>query len=451
MTLTDQVIGFVCSLTLLAGFIWVLTVYVRAGRGSRVAIVVSSWVLVVILYRVVLIVPKGWGMGWIVFMALGFVFIFAFWGVIDFVIHANLRLRGSAVARLAQGMGLLILSAALFVAAYFAPDLLDSLPLNVGFGGHFVGLLGAATAAILCFRAGAMAVYADRTAIPDLLAARNAKVGVAPGRDTYLAGEAVDASVRYEIKRDVDLRGARAELLYLNRYSYLTPDPRGGSLLVDETDSVVVGTQAIPQAGAKGRGKTLEHLVSLAMPEVVPPTGRGEITDVTWAVRVVLEISGGPNLRAEAPITVLSTRDTFSSRVEGEPEGPAECGMRFRLPARSFRAGALIEGGLVVSPRQGFEAQEVRIELLRRETVLRDDGNGDETVEAKETVAKGVSFGPKTSQKYDLRVAVPQRLACPSSETEHTYVGWFLRGVIERRLHSDYTLEQELNIYSGSF
>jgi hypothetical protein len=98
----------------------------------------------------------------------------------------------------------------------------------------------------------------------------------------------------------------------------------------------------------------------------------------------------------------------------------------------------------VVTPREAFEAREARVELVRRELVLRDDGNHHETVEARETVAGRARFHPRNSQGYAFGVVVSRNLSCPSSETARTYVGWFLRGVIDRGPRPDHAVEQEL-------
>jgi hypothetical protein len=64
-------------------------------------------------------------------------------------------------------------------------------------------------------------------------------------------------------------------------------------------------------------------------------------------------------------------------------------------------------------------------------------------------VAESTRLRSGILQEYPFGIAVPQRAsACPSSQTEHTYVGWFIRGVIDRKLHRDHTVEQELNIYN---
>jgi hypothetical protein len=145
VTLYEQAIGFVFVLIFVSAFVWALMLYARAVRRTRAAIVASSWLLVIVLYWVIfLVLPEDFGRGWIPFMGLGFVFVFAFWGVIDFAIHSDVRPRGGEGARFVQGMALLAFSAVLFVAAYFLPDALDSLPVDVGFGGFFVSILGAA-------------------------------------------------------------------------------------------------------------------------------------------------------------------------------------------------------------------------------------------------------------------------------------------------------------------
>ena len=322
-TLYEQAIGFIATLFFVSGFIWALILYSRAGRGIRAVVVALSWVLAIALHRVTFFaLPEDSELGWIAFMGLTFVFAFAFWGVIDLAIYSNARLKGGEAARFFQGAALLVLSAALFAAAYFLPDALGSLLTGAGFGVYFLGILGAALAAILCFRAGARAVYANRAAVPGLLAARKATAEVVPEKATYLLGETVHATVRISGRKDFDVSDVRADLLYTSRYSYLTPDLGGGSLLVDETDREVVDTERLPREGPIRKGKTAEHRVSLRLPTDAPPTGEGEITGVTWAIGVVLEVPGGPDVSAKAPTTVLSTRDTYGERSGREQEPP---------------------------------------------------------------------------------------------------------------------------------
>jgi hypothetical protein len=196
---------------------------------------------------------------------------------------------------------------------------------------------------------------------------------------------------------------------------------------------------------------TTEHRASLGLPTGAAPTGEGKITGITWAVRVVLAIPGGLDASARAPITVLAVRDTYAQRIETETEShhTQEVTMKFRLDGRSLRAGERVQGGLVITPHKDFEAKGVRVELVRREIVLREDGNQDETIEAEDSAADRTRFRPRTSQIFPFGMIIPGDLACPCSETERTYVGWFVRGTIDRGSRPDYVIEQELNVYNG--
>jgi len=346
---------------------------------------------------------------------------------------------------------LLVVSVALFVATYFVPGALDALPFDAGFGLYFLGILGTALAGVLGFRAGARAVYANRAALPGLLSAGKATVEVVPDKGTYTSGETVHATVRLTGKKVLEIDDARADLLYKNRYSYLTPDVRGGSLLIDAADREVVDTERLPTGKTLQKGKTTEYRVSFGLPTDAPPTGEGEITGVAWALDVVLSVPGGPDVRAESPVTVFSARDTYAGRSgrEQDPDSPRSAEIKLRPVGRDLRPGERAEGRLAITTREVFEAREVRVELVRREIVRRDDGNHHEAVEARETVAGRTRFNPRTSQGHPFSLVVPQDTRCPSSKTARTYVGWFLRTEIDRGPRPDIAAELELNVYGN--
>jgi hypothetical protein len=134
-----------------------------------------------------------------------------------------------------------------------------------------------------------------------LLAARKATAEVVPEKAAYLLGETVHATVWISGRKDFKVSDVRAGLLTTSRYSYLTPNSRGGSLLVDETDrEVVVDTECLPTGGTIRKGKTAEHQISFRLPTDAPPWGR-EITGVAWAIGVFLTAPGGPDVSVNAP------------------------------------------------------------------------------------------------------------------------------------------------------
>lgn len=62
---------------------------------------------------------------------------------------------------------------------------------------------------------------------------------------------------------------------------------------------------------------------------------------------------------------------------------------------------------------------------------------------------KGVRFRRRAPQQFAFDLDVPEELTCPCSETERTHVGWFVRGVVERKRRGHLVLEGELNVYDG--
>jgi len=166
---------------------------------------------------------------------------------------------------------------------------------------------------------------------------------------------------------------------------------------------------------------------------------------------VVLSVPDGSDVAGEAALTVFSALGTYGERSgrEQQPSQSRSVEMKLRPAGRDLRAGERVEGRLAITPRETFEAREVRVELVRREVVRRDDGNHHEAVETRETVAGRTRLLPRTSQGYAFGLTVPRDTRCPSSETARTYVGWFLRGVIDRAGRPDDVVELELNVYGG--
>ena len=85
---------------------------------------------------------------------------------------------------------------------------------------------------------------------------------------------------------------------------------------------------------------------------------------------------------------------------------------------------------------------------MRREIVPRASGNSSETVQASEVVDESPRFQTGLSREYAFAMDEPGA-AGPSLKTEQTYVGWWLRAVVDRGLAFDYELKQLLNVYNG--
>ncbi len=73
---------------------------------------------------------------------------------------------------------------------------------------------------------------------------------------------------------------------------------------------------------------------------------------------------------------------------EEDEEITGEQGLQVRLPQHEFRAGETISGVLAMQPTSEFSANEVRLELLRLETVTEKSGNTHEEIVQKLQLAR---------------------------------------------------------------
>ena len=280
------------------------------------------------------------------------------------------------------------------------------------------------------------------------------EIEVAAAKDTYLPGDVVNVSVRVTGKEDLDIQEGRVALVCANRYiyRYTTTDSDGDrvSRTSEVTEKAEAGNERILEEGTIRSGSYSGRDLVFKIPLTAPPSASGEITNVEWKIRVTLLIRGAPDVIEEMPLRVLSTSESYANWAENAPEldSSGACEMEFRLARGSLRIGERIEGTLVLTPRQDFEARSLRVELVRREIVPRASGNTSETVQASEVLDESPQFQTGLSREYAFAMEVPGA-AGPSLKTEQTYVGWWLRAVVDRGLAFDYELKQLLNVYNG--
>jgi hypothetical protein len=127
----------------------------------------------------------------------------------------------------------------------------------------------------------------------DQLSVRKAEVEVMPEKGTYLPGEVVNVSIRVKSKEDLDIQNAWVALLYSNRYAYLTRDPRGGSMLIEATDEVAVGTEPFMKGGRSGRATSPSTGPLSGCPTRCRPRDRANYQRL-WKVKATLDVNEGP-------------------------------------------------------------------------------------------------------------------------------------------------------------
>ena len=128
----------------------------------------------------------------------------------------------------------------------------------------------------------------------------------------------------------------------------------------------------------------------------------------------------------------------------GVSNEPDQADLALALPGLETVIGQQIGGQLSVMPHKDFST-EVRLELVRRESVYYGDGNLKETT-LPFKLAGNTQFVAGQPQASPFQVVIPPD-APPSIETPHGQITWRIKGILARRLRQDTLVEQEILVY----
>lgn len=282
---------------------------------------------------------------------------------------------------------------------------------------------------------------------------KKAEITVAPERPVYVLGETVQADVRVEAQKGLQVGRGVAELVASTRFRVRDRDGVGEDRNdTDETwhtDDVVVGQATLLEHATLADGQVVEERVAFAIPREAPPSGEGSITTVRWEVRVRLEVKGF-DAKASAAVTVLSPPSYALAATHQPPEHKADdCLIELSLGHRSVPAGGTLEGTVAVTPRAEMKAKRLRMRLERFESVPARMGNSSTDKVAQAVLADDLGTMPAgVRATFPFTIPLPAKL-CPSLSTGHSTVRWRLVAEVDRRLRKDEEVEVAVNVYSA--
>ncbi len=295
----------------------------------------------------------------------------------------------------------------------------------------------------------------------DLLKGGKATLGVALDRPSgsYYPGQIVHATVLLQSDKDLTVREGRVALVrheeYQYRYRHQTRDSHGhvqtstGSRWA--TDEREVNRQIFLQEGVIPGGSVRTFQFNLAVPPDAPPTcAGGKIIKLKWLVKATLDRKMAADVNSEAEVTVLMG-------PRGQATGPGQYGMSnepeeaqvtLALPRAEWRVGETIGGQLVIRSQKDFDVTEIRVELVRQESVPREEGNTAEQTQTVKVAAQ-TELRAGDSLSFPFSVAIPAP-GPASVRTRYGSITWLLKGVLARRLRRDTTVQEEVFVYTGS-
>lgn len=274
-------------------------------------------------------------------------------------------------------------------------------------------------------------------------------------------GAALTGTVLAEALTDLDVRGCEVALIRNTTYLYRQGGLYGGSASTTARTTEVAAARGLRCAGPLPAGGVLTLPFTLTVPTGSPGTVAASLIQIQWAVRVRMQVQGSPPKEFTHPIVVLSHA---ADRVDVAELPPASqdrglVAMRFEsLSSRRLLPGAPITGMLALDPRRAGGARGLRVDLVLREQVHRgpwvgtdptrnpaDEDREKDTVVARQVIAHRIELDPSAPVALPFQLKAPSRLPSPSLSTEQFSVSWILRGVVDRALRPDPSVEVELH------
>ena len=277
-----------------------------------------------------------------------------------------------------------------------------------------------------------------------------ADVQVALDRDSALPGETVEAANRVVGgRKDLEIEEGRLELVCENEYTYRHRVGSGSTRRTKSsttTDRVVADTERFLEAGDIAADTPYDATASLTIPPTAPPSAEGEITKVRWRVAATLARPRALDVHGEATLTVLSPAGATLDAPEVETRDDLE--LSFRLDREHFGPGDTVQGTLVATPLQACRMSEVRVELVRREHVPRNEGNTKDVQEGEAILESDLRLSLGAPHEWPFQLQLPTAVV-PCLQTEHSRVTWLLKGIGSRRLRRDYRITQPIDVHSA--
>jgi sporulation-control protein spo0M len=280
-------------------------------------------------------------------------------------------------------------------------------------------------------------------------------VQAAVDRTAVHPGDVLTVKVWIGGQMDQRVQAARVELACKNRYRKRErdhdPDGTSNTRTVTREETIVAVWQPLP-GGPEGPVQLGEHTVTLQVPPDAPPTvhepsGFGDV--VKWEVRAILDRRMGFDPDATIPVYVASFANQYAHWA-GSPPVPKshEVPMMLdQLSTRVLRPGEQITGVLHVQPRESAKARTVRVQLERRRTDTPD--NMQDTQMASEVeLARDVKLEAGQTLSYPFQIPLPEN-SPPTFAAAKSYMHWFLEGIVDRKMRSDFVVEAEVVVYTG--
>ena len=213
-------------------------------------------------------------------------------------------------------------------------------------------------------------------------------------------------------------------------------------------------------------GVERNYNVRLRLPDSAPPTVKGKFARISWEISASIltrtdwlpsgdgwlaNLARGRAAHCQQELVVFSSSEASVRRDELIPlelqsgRTYRDVSLELSLDAAQVANGGTITGNLSVRPRSSINARELRVELMRWE---RSGSKQARVIEDTAVLQRPATMSADDETDWAFSLAVPDPLM-PSVLAHHTFVGWQVRAVIDRRLRPNQSVSQLVHVYTS--
>jgi hypothetical protein len=267
--------------------------------------------------------------------------------------------------------------------------------------------------------------------------------------DNCLPGQLIPIEIWVSAEEEIKPREVRVELAGEETY-YVTETHHGPKGQIQthtvKKNAVFSGTvKTVAEQPLISPGTEQKWNITLQIPPDAPCTSRGKLVDIRWTLKAVLDVPNRADLSQEKllqvfcqPAGIGDTSVLLAEKMFNEVT------LLLNAPT-AVAAGATVKGQLTLQIKDKLNIRSIRVELVRLEEA--GTNRGDEVI-AKTQIESGDSFNQNESRSFEFSLSIPAG-AAPTVNCTHSNLHWKIRAVLDRKMKSDFSVEQELVVYNA--
>jgi len=255
------------------------------------------------------------------------------------------------------------------------------------------------------------------------------------GNSRYMLGDNVSGQVLLQSNILLRSKGGKIYLTCQGYFSHApTEDTGEGAKLEKQSEQLYLQEADVVPPGELRRGSIQGFAFRLPLPQAGPPTHHGYLCVIKWSLHARLLIEDESPLEAVYELLVESQPEAVPQEEVYQPATKSrQAQMSLVLPRIVYAEGEAIQGKITIKPFEQFQAEELRVVLLRVEnTPIGDNrkvyvvewdidkgvfrgqrvagGNGTTYawLEGEADLASDMHFAPQDTVSYPFAIPIPQ-------------------------------------------